>query len=63
MCITLYLYLELIMGVKMSKVPLNITVDKEILEKFKDLCENNDMKVSTKINTLMKEWIEENGKH
>lgn len=53
----------MIMGVKMPKVPLNITVDKEILEKFKDLCENNDMKVSTKINTLMKEWIEENGKH
>lgn len=42
----------------MPKVPLNITVDKEILEDFKDLCENNDMKVSTKINTLMKEWID-----
>ncbi|MEW5896984.1 MAG: hypothetical protein AB1668_04790 [Nanoarchaeota archaeon] len=46
----------------MAKVPLNITVDKEILDKFKALCENNDMKVSTKINTLMKEWIESNGK-
>lgn len=44
----------------MPKVPLNITVDKEILEKFKDLCENNDIKISTKINTLMKEWIESN---
>ncbi|MBI2451844.1 hypothetical protein HYV50_02065 [Candidatus Pacearchaeota archaeon] len=42
----------------MTKVPLNITVDKEIVEKFKELCENNDMKVSTKINTLMKEWID-----
>lgn len=41
----------------MPKVPLNITVDKEIVEKFKELCENNDMKVSTKINTLIKEWI------
>ena len=49
-------------GGKMGKVPLNITVDKEVLDKFKDFCENNDMKVSTKINTLMKEWIEGNGK-
>ena len=46
----------------MGKVALNITVDKEVLDKFKDLCENNDMKVSTKINTLMKEWVEGNGK-
>ncbi|MEM2963670.1 MAG: hypothetical protein QXN01_04210 [Candidatus Anstonellales archaeon] len=43
----------------MPKVPLNITVDKEIIEKFKELCENNDIKVSTKINTLMKKWIED----
>ena len=46
----------------MPKVPLNITVDKEVLEEFKELCENNDIKVSTKINTLMKEWIEDNKK-
>jgi len=44
----------------MAKVPINITVDKEILEKFKDLCENNDIKIPTKINTLMKEWINNN---
>ena len=50
------------MGVKMPKIPLNITVDKEILEKFKEMCENNDMKISTKINTLMKDWIENNKK-
>ena len=43
----------------MSKVPLNITVDKKVLGEFKKMCENNDIKVSTKINTLMKEWIEE----
>ena len=34
---------------KMPKVPLNITVDKEVLEKFKNLCEDNDIKISTKI--------------
>ena len=52
----------MIMGVKMPKIPLNITVDKDILEKFKEMCENNDMKISTKINTLMKDWIENNKK-
>lgn len=46
----------------MPKIPLNITVDKEVLEIFKNLCENNDMKISTKINTLMKDWIKENNK-
>ena len=46
----------------MPKVPLNITVDKEILKKFKEMCEDNDIKISTKINTLMREWIEDNKK-
>lgn len=46
----------------MAKIPLNITVDKEILDKFKEVCDKNDMKISTKINTLMKEWIGNNGK-
>ena len=46
----------------MPKIPLNITVDKDILGKFKEMCENNDMKISTKINTLMKDWIENNKK-
>ncbi|HOI76958.1 MAG TPA: hypothetical protein PLI06_05025 [Methanofastidiosum sp.] len=46
----------------MTKVPLNITVDKEVLENFRKICEKNDIKVSTKINTLMKEWIEKNRK-
>lgn len=52
----------MIMGVKMPKIPLNITVDKDVLEKFKELCENNDIKISTKVNTLMKDWIENNKK-
>lgn len=46
----------------MGKVPLNITVDKEVLEDFKEHCENNDIKMSTKINTLIKEWVENNKK-
>lgn len=46
----------------MSKVPLNITVDKEVLDEFKRTCEESDIKISTKINTLMKEWVENNNK-
>lgn len=52
----------MIIGFKMAKVPLNITVDKEILDKFKEVCDKNDIKISTKINTLMKEWVQNNGK-
>ena len=46
----------------MAKVAFTITVDEEILNTFREICENNDMKMSTKINTLMKGWIEENNK-
>ena len=46
----------------MAKVPINITVDKETLDKFKDVCDKSDIKISTKINTLMKDWIANNGK-
>lgn len=44
----------------MTKVSLNITVDLEVLEKFRSICNKNDIKISTKINTLMKEWINRN---
>ena len=51
------------MEFKMPKVPLLITVDKDILNKFKNICYKKDIKISTKVNTLMKGWIEENGKN
>ncbi len=44
----------------MTKVSLNITVDEDVLFRFKELCENMDIKVSTKVNSLMKEWIRRN---
>ena len=43
------------------KIPVTITVDSDLFEKFKKVCEENDIKVSTKINTLIKEWLEKNG--
>ena len=45
----------------MTKVSLNITVDRDVLSQFKKLCGSMDIKVSTKINSLMKEWISRNG--
>lgn len=45
----------------MPKVALNITVDIEVLTEFKRLCTINDLKVSTKVNSLMKDWIKKNG--
>lgn len=46
----------------MVKVPITVTIDEEILRNFREMCENNDIKMSTKINSLMKEWIEMNNK-
>lgn len=46
----------------MSKIPITITVDEEVFEKFKKLCENNDIKISTKINSLIKEWVNNHNK-
>lgn len=46
----------------MVKVPITITVDEQILNNFREVCENNDMKMSTKINSLIKEWIERDNK-
>ena len=46
----------------MVKVPITITVDEEILNNFKKVCENNDIKISTKINTLMKQWVRKKNK-
>lgn len=47
-------------GVMGRKIHITITVDTDLYEEFKRFCEENDIKVSTKINTLMKEWLEEN---
>jgi MoaA/NifB/PqqE/SkfB family radical SAM enzyme len=36
---------------------VTITLDKELFEKFKKACRERDFKVSTKINGLIKEWL------
>lgn len=46
----------------MVKVPITVTIDEEILNNFREICENNDIKMSTKINSLIKDWMEINNK-
>jgi hypothetical protein len=58
----MYEYIEICMGSRMVKVPLTITVDENILNNFREICENNDIKMSTKINSLIKDWTETNNK-
>ena len=61
MFITIYNYTLIRTVLKLSKVALHITVDEEVLSDFKRLCNDKDIKVSTKINSLMRHWVEENG--
>ncbi len=45
-----------------AKKKVTITVDTELFERFKEACTNNDLKVSTKINGLIREWLTNNKK-
>ncbi len=45
-----------------AKKKITITVDTELFERFKEACANNDLKISTKINSLIKEWLNNNRK-
>ncbi len=46
----------------MGKIPITVTVDEDVFEEFKKLCEKNDIKMSTKVNSLMREWVNNNNK-
>jgi len=46
----------------MSKIPITVTVDEKMFKKFKKLCKKNDIKISTKINSLIKEWVDNHNK-
>lgn len=59
--ITINNSIEILISHRMPKVPLSITVDEEVLGEFKRLCNNKDIKISTKVNSLMREWVKNNG--
>jgi hypothetical protein len=46
----------------MTKIPFTVTVDREVYEEFKKICLKKDIKLSTKVNSLIKEWVANNEK-
>ncbi|WP_337860782.1 hypothetical protein [Ferroplasma sp.] len=44
-----------------EKQKVTITLDKNTYKIFKEECNKNDIKVSTKINTLIREWLQRRG--
>ena len=42
-----------------TKTLLTITIDEELLKKFRNICKKKGYKVSTKIETLVRDFLEE----
>ena len=42
----------------MIKVRVTITLDRDVYERFKNKCIEKDTKMSTKINSLLRKWVE-----
>jgi len=43
----------------MKKQKISMTIDEEIYDKFKKYCQDNGMKISTKVELLMKETLKD----
>jgi len=43
----------------MTKQKISMTIDEEIYDQFKNYCKNNGMKISTKVEILMKETLKD----
>ncbi len=43
----------------MSKKKITMTVDEKVFSAFKQLCKDNAMKVSSKVELMMKEFVED----
>ena len=41
----------------MVKKKISMTIDEEVFNSFKDYCAKNGMKISTKVETLMRETV------
>ncbi len=46
----------------MSKKKITMTIDDEIFSDFKDLCKSNAMKVSSKVELMMKVFVDSQNK-
>ncbi|MBN2567750.1 hypothetical protein JXB02_06735 [Candidatus Woesearchaeota archaeon] len=43
----------------MAKKKITMTIDETVFESFKNYCEHNGMKISTKVELLMKETVKD----
>ncbi|MFH1770130.1 MAG: hypothetical protein ABH828_01085 [archaeon] len=43
----------------MSKIKISMTIDDEVYDNFKKFCADNGMKISTKVELLMKEAVKD----
>ncbi|MGM5485143.1 MAG: hypothetical protein ACQEP1_04700 [Nanobdellota archaeon] len=41
----------------MAKKKISMTIDEEVFEAFKEYCKTNGMKISTKVESLMRESL------
>ena len=48
-----------LIGDKRMRKVWTFTIEKEVLEKFKDECWKKRLKMSTVVNELIKKWLEE----
>ena len=45
----------------MGKIKVSMTIDEDVYNDFKDFCKRNGMKISTKVDLMMKEVIKDVG--
>mgnify|MGYP005849074349 CR=1 FL=1 len=43
----------------MAKKKVSMTIDEEVYKKFKKFCQENGMKISTKVELMMKETVKD----
>jgi uncharacterized protein (DUF4415 family) len=54
-----YFKLSATWGKKLVKIKISMTIDKDVFENFKNFCKQNGMKISTKVELLMRESVKD----
>ena len=63
-CITLelrrsFIYETILIWINMAKLKISMTIDEEVFQAFKVYCQANGMKISTKVEQLMRDNIKD----
>jgi len=45
------------MGISMAKIKIYVSLDEDVFASFKTFCQNNGMKISTKVEQMMRDDI------